>query len=657
MRNVVTGPLLNPKDKVRFIDSQRPVLMDGDYLVSMTHEVENLGLLAKRSLEFTVTGPRFSLDPSEISSVFPPKQSEGDFGAVLPHVILTRPTLPWERSATFEKHVTPGDPNHDHMESKTTPSWLALLVFEESEIAGKTKIIKASELITDEAGAQANPPPPQAGDTIAQLARASADNSDASVLVLDVDKDLALEILPKVGDLRFLTSVRDVVKTTQGALNETRGVVVANRLPVPGRRNIVHLVSLEHQFRPLTTMQEGDDWWNTHEHWARQNIPGDFLRFVSLAHWEFTCDKSEGNLQNILDSLVLSELSLPMTNLESTQAAVYSGAVPVEYRLSTGVKTAAWYKGPFHPVSRRVSLPLPVRNADALMQIDSATGMADITYATAWEMGRLLALKDPAIGIRLNQWKQQLAHQIQTATHSELALELGHTVPETPPMPEDIKTWFDIALTRLAAVPFDYLVADPALLPRESFSYFLIDNAWIDALLDGAFSIGRASHRQLERDRLSRLELPGINAQTGQYDQGRSGVLLRSRAVLGWPDLVLDGFDERDDPAVSDRTPVAPIRYEFIGRDTLLVLFDGFINRVDIHLHPNAIHFGLDRKGEDGFAKGVHDITYHTGTKKVINITKLAHELIGSAAGSHDFAFEMIEGLPKMTHKFWQAHD
>ena len=43
----------------------------------------------------------------------------------------------------------------------------------------------------------------------------------------------------------------------------------------------------------------------------------------------------------------------------------------------------------------------------------------------------------------------------------------------------------------LEGIPFHYLVPDERLLPPESLKFFVVDPAWLAALRDGAFSIGR----------------------------------------------------------------------------------------------------------------------------------------------------------------------
>src|SRR5258708_35921884 len=62
---------------------------------------------------------------------------------------------------------------------------------------------------------------------------------------------------------------------------------------------------------------------------------------------------------------------------------------------------------------------------------------------------------------------------------------------QVPPIPEDTKTWLG-RLTLLYGVPFQYLVPDERMRAAESLRFFYVDPLWMEALLDGALSIGRS---------------------------------------------------------------------------------------------------------------------------------------------------------------------
>src|SRR5262245_1642915 len=120
--------------QIQFHQWCEPPLEPADYTVTVRQEVKQLGDKGAfpNEFRFSVAGPRFSLNPSEIYSVYPPKGHAGDFANSLPHIVFTRRTLPWERS------VHPGRRTTGHK-----PPWMALLVFSAADFAdGKFPEIK-----------------------------------------------------------------------------------------------------------------------------------------------------------------------------------------------------------------------------------------------------------------------------------------------------------------------------------------------------------------------------------------------------------------------------------------------------------------------------------------------------------------------------------
>lgn len=643
MPTVDTGPLLQPADEVRFLESHRPTLPDGDFEITLTQQVTALELQAERRLTFSVAGPRFTLQPDDIASQFPPKGADGDFERVLPHVILSRSTLPWERTALYDEPTTLTAPTvaeagdstiHHPAPPEDSPAWLALLLFTEEEISGRDNIVSAADLLGAQVGVHVDPP--AAGANFAPLLKATCDDPDTPVHVLDLPAALVQKVLPTPEDLRWLASARQVNQA------DGRGVIMANRLPQPGKRNIVHLVSVEHQYRLLHGADTSKHWSQTHQHWSTIVSPGPTVRFVSLAQWDFHCTTSPGDLQSMLVQLSVSSLSLSTSNLSTTTPAVYEGHVPVEHQLDSGERAASWYRGPFSTQPRNVSLALPTRHSRDLIQLDEFSGMAKISYSAAWELGRLLALKSPFVSVGLNQWKRQVAHAAHQAAQGDVVEDLGHPLPASPILPPQIADWFDKALGCLASVPADYLLPDPTCLPAESLAWFSLDSAWMAALYDGAFSIGRGSERQLTADHYLRYALPVIGP--------RSGCIVRSRVVSLWPDLLIDGYRQEEGGSVL----LKPIRFERIGPDTRLVLFSEPIVEVALHLHPQALHFGFDGSFEEGFKKDTRAVHYRSGAERVVDIDGLAR-LLGKE-GSHDFSLSIVEGVPRVSHRMSVPH-
>jgi hypothetical protein len=145
------------------------------------------------------------LPPSAVREVFPPDGSLGDHANVLPHAVLDRPTLPWERR--------PGG-------GDGSPPWLALLVFAEDE-RPEPAVVTAGDLTT---GAAHMPP----------VRLDPHESPDDPVTVIDVPRALLEDLLPAYDGLRHLTHVRS------GA-GQDAAVIVARRLPAPGGSTTVHL--------------------------------------------------------------------------------------------------------------------------------------------------------------------------------------------------------------------------------------------------------------------------------------------------------------------------------------------------------------------------------------------------------------------------------
>lgn len=182
-----------------------------------------------------------------------------------------------------------------------------------------------------------------------------------------------------------------------------------------------------------------------------------------------------------------------------------------------------------------------------------------------------------------------------------------------PSLPDDLAAWLG-RLALLNGVPFNYLVPDERMLPPESIRFFYLDQNWVSALCDGAFSIGR----NLTDDTSSALlnldtaVLPGALKKTGQSSTlVRSkllgtdppplpilitGFLLRSSIVLDYPSLGVNAYPKGGTP--DDKTPdmLDILRLEQLGpqSDTLICLIAGDAWRIDIHEAPQALHYGID---------------------------------------------------------------
>ncbi len=192
------------------------------------------------------------------------------------------------------------------------------------------------------------------------------------------------------------------------------------------------------------------------------------------------------------------------------------------------------------------------------------------------------------------------------------------TASSDPPNAEEIRQRIVSWLARLVllyGLPFEYLVAHPAMLPNESMRFFLIDGNWLDRLVDGAASVGVGSSRDsvLALDRLRSLEqdararamtirseLRGVSAPTAAASSQWSGFLLRSTAVSGWPGMEVQGFD-----AQGNLLPL--LRMERLSPGVLMCLFAGVAASVNLTEPPETLHFGIgsDDSGPVALLRGL----------------------------------------------------
>lgn len=209
-----------------------PDLPAGTYTVQVEQDISAPGATPE-TLEshLQVTAPRFTLPPDQLLSTFPPNQGQGSFSTRLPQVVLKRRTLPWERAVMPGPSLPPETP------------WLALVLLADAECEFKGGV-PAAQCVT--AGVTLDGPDDAAtGDCIV-----------VSQTVVD-------QVFPTKGELPLLAHVRQVdMYDTELNMGDDDGwlaVVLSNRLPQPGVRYRVCLISLEGQYDKLPDSAPADE--------------------------------------------------------------------------------------------------------------------------------------------------------------------------------------------------------------------------------------------------------------------------------------------------------------------------------------------------------------------------------------------------------------
>lgn len=315
---------------MQLFDGVSPTLKGGLHAVTSTVVVDtaaaspDLNQALHRDF-IQIGGSALHLQPTEVLACHPPRNGTGAYGSELPQVALRRRTLPLERAGPS------GAP------------WLALLVFEDSEVSFATSSLP---LVVGPAAAAAF----------------DAEEPGASGKLVDLvqvhDPTRLRSVLPTPQEVALLTHVRRVnTADTTLDMDDDDGwlaVVVSNRLPiapVPPVRYHACLVSLEHR----------DDLYG-------QPATASLLL---LYRWAFITD-SDGTFaawSENLDTGVLGQQTSGVTDAR--------GRTTLRHVARDGSASTSTYRGPF--------------SVEATAILDDAH---DISYDAAYELGRLLGAAD-----------------------------------------------------------------------------------------------------------------------------------------------------------------------------------------------------------------------------------------------------------------------
>ncbi|KAF2273525.1 uncharacterized protein EI97DRAFT_503392 [Westerdykella ornata] len=414
----------------------------GTYNIGVTQDITLPGQAAPISIQnkdsegkaitqtFEVQAPRWSLEAKDIHSTYPP-QGHADDPRILPHVVLNDPHLPWERSVGEE------DDGFNQV------PWLAVLVFEPDELQVGQEVLQGRKLKVS--------PTRAISVTIQDI----LDTKNASVPIDSIDStDISLDkatstnaiflkssLFWPLWDLepsgppqinlqryKYLAHVREVNSsggaiTNLGDENGLYSIVVSHRTgplsnAVP-KTVIAHLVSLD-------GLKE-----NIHP----TNIK-DYVGLISLFSWQYQClPPSSVDFPSQMESMGLQAAMLRPTGFDTVHdnpwlsARLANGYSMVRHRLANGETTVAFMRGPLSPVP--VPYPiLPSRAAGSGQDagawpsesfystdyqiLDSDLGIADISYATAWQLGRAMAMADRSFSQALVNFRNE-AHSMALA--------------------------------------------------------------------------------------------------------------------------------------------------------------------------------------------------------------------------------------------------
>lgn len=548
--------LLQNPELLTFIHESLPQLVAGEYTVSADLSVS----VAKASdadfekavKKVWVGAPRFILEEATVYTVYPPKDATGHFETTLPQIVFNRRTLPWERTIDGELHT---NTQFKFSHPVRHAPWMALLLFSEDEMQGsgiaENAIIPTKKSLKDP-GSQVFVPEISADIVHGKNPKlAPWEDINTSYDVIDVPLALFRQVAPAKDDLPYLAHVRKVTvddskERASIADDGYFSTLMCNRLPVSSSdntsavRNTIFLISLE----------------GYHNHYLKdqyiESKGKNKVRLVVLQSWSFTVAAGK-NFLELCEGLHVSpfKINYPAGTHEALKRSYDYGYTLLPHVTRNGAQTYSWYRGPFNPNFLPANPKTKTyKTADEALRFDHTTGLTDISYAAAWQLGRLLALKDKTFNTALYQWKLQGKRQIvKSAARQQIAglfpagygsnitetasledtmkgflashYNAGNPFTETPvpfsnkpedidqqlnniagsgggihEIPSTISDWLG-KLFLLEGVPVNYLLPhenylisrEGGTVEKEAVGTFYIDYDWIEALLGGALSI------------------------------------------------------------------------------------------------------------------------------------------------------------------------
>lgn len=438
--NLANLPSPPPVGSIQFFDGYYPALDAKTYTITLTHALSgNSSAPAPFTTTQTVTvqAPEFTIDSGIVQGFYPPNGSSDIYAEKLPFIVLTDPSLPWERGLF---------PNQGEPNPANPTAWLALLILAESEVILPANSSNPVTTTTVGALLTADPnnvilKPQLPPNWVAQ------DVQNSQCQTITIPGVVFNAVVPTITDLPFLTHCRGVNTLDEG--EQLLSILLANRLPQAATspaapvRYFAQLVSLEGYgayLGPNATpipMQPNS-----------QTLMD--VQMVSLYNWSFTSLPESGeSFSQLMTGLVQSQqatatqqstvaLQLPLppatTAPQNVQDRLNEGFVPLEFITGSGEESFAWYRG---PLTAQVPQPLPTvgspatpvreaNTADELMIYLAEQGLFDLSYAAAFNLGRNLALADAVFARNVTTYRNVVASSFATLAQRSSMRHFAH---------------------------------------------------------------------------------------------------------------------------------------------------------------------------------------------------------------------------------------
>lgn len=380
------------RGQMRFFDAARPPLTPGTWKLFTEQVLEGhtvsdgsaaspAKLLSvpgpsDSGLELRISGPRYALDPTEVLGCYPGPGPYADTDRLV-HVVLGRRTLPWERRILGSSGM------HAQYFAQGMAPWMALLVLRPDEIVG-------GAVQTNQAIPAAYWPP--------------ADGVQAArVNTLTLTWGVLKKNLPRAAELGLCAHVREMCRLDRELRGDDDGfaaIVMSNRVPRPVNGKPTRYVAA------LVSLEPWGDFWSdatVGDPMADGRADATSYTLVALTHWSF----ETGDGATFADlAKGLGAQGIERLGERDADPSLPAGALILEEEGEAGTTGSVVYRPPLLPVPVARSPQPPATRASEAIEVDQA-GRPHVGEASAFELGRLMALSSPAILDALLAFREQ----------------------------------------------------------------------------------------------------------------------------------------------------------------------------------------------------------------------------------------------------------
>lgn len=626
--------------KISFIDKMEPELEAGEYIVTAGIHIKSINYhqtssdkkadinkaktikILPNTLRFIINAHRFSLPPSEIFSTYPSGGQKSNFANTVPHIIFNDQTLPWIRTTNFID------------KEKNIPWLILVLISEEDNNKFVTrKSIKGEELKSFLDDKNSDVPKLLINET-------EINNLKGKLFdILEVKQELVTKILPAKEILPYLAHVRKVgiTKYKEGShlpqesnskaenFEYYSSIICGHPIPKIEKSD---LKKINYTAYLLSIEGYSDTLWTPTNTKKTTN-------FFCLYSFDFVSERGESFFE-LCEKITPKQFNV-ITKQNEANAPLQKklGYIPVKHLLRTGKEIISFYKGPLAPQYFHDNKSGPKLSSDQALHFDNETGIFDISYAAAWQLGQLLALQDKEFSNNLFLWQLELLYKdeheksldalinrfsnektgiikpennnfiledilstycasINNEHHSNddksvgikkiLKDEKGKITKNKIKVPEIVqKKLFEWAC--LDDIPLNYLIPNKKLLERDTLSLFFIDEIWIRELLSGALSIATTAKNHSLID-----EVFNSMITRGKVLTARCGFLFRSDIIKGWRGVEIFATAENESKKLE------PHKIKIFNNDILFCLFNQQVHTITIVQPLESLHFRIAEK-------------------------------------------------------------